>query len=124
MAMLNEGNHLEHFKELHLLPRAIFLVGFVLFLAAIFKWQLALVLGSMGIIFLAVGMNFILNLIYREGMEPYKLRISWASLIQAVVSLCLGTALICLGEYSYRHGVLPTAFRPVPSAEKTVESTH
>jgi hypothetical protein len=124
MAMLSEGNHLEHFKELHLLPRAIFLIGFVLFVAAVFKWELVLVLGSMGIIFLGVGMNFILNLIYREGMEPYKLRISWASLIQAAISLCLATALICLGVYSYRHGVLPTAFRPVPSTEKTVGSTH
>ena len=58
----NSWSPLAYFKEFHLLPRVIFAVGGVFFLSAVVARELVFILGSLGILFAAVGFNFALNL--------------------------------------------------------------
>jgi hypothetical protein len=48
-----------HFKELHLLPRTLFSMGAVMFVAGVIRDEHPLFLGGAFIIFLALALNFI-----------------------------------------------------------------
>ncbi len=103
---------LAYFRELHLLLRVIFTIGGVLFLSSPFLRDLALCLFSVGIVFAAVALNFLINLTWMEPGPPYRTHISWESLWQALLSLAIAGACLGLAAYRYHFGVLPALLQP------------
>jgi hypothetical protein len=90
---------LAYFRELHLLPRVVFTVGGVLFLSAVVARELGLILCSIGILFAAVGFNFV------------------ESFFQALIALSIAAVCLYIATYQYRHGVLPQYLQSI-SADK------
>jgi NADH:ubiquinone oxidoreductase subunit K len=109
----NSWSPLSYFRELHLLPRVIFTVGGALFLTALVARELVLILLSLGIIFAAVALNFILKLTWCETRPPYTRHVSWESFFQALIALAISAACIYVAAYRYRHGSLPPYLLPI-----------
>jgi hypothetical protein len=103
---------LAYFKELHLIPRIIFTIGGALFFTGLFRdWRIAA--GGVGLIFVGVGYNFFAKLLWHSPHPPYEAHISWANLFQGIVGFVIAAAVLYVVFYSYRHGVLPPALRPI-----------
>jgi hypothetical protein len=103
---------LAHFKELHFLPRVIFTLGGVLFVASAFARDLPLILLSSGIVLAAAGANFVLNLTYPDAFgEGY--HISWLSFWQGLIAVSISAFCLYLSVYIYRYGGLPLYLQPI-----------
>jgi hypothetical protein len=107
---------LAFFKELHLLPRVIFTLGTGLLIAAFLVHSPALALGLLGVglIFLGVAYNYLLNSFGMDPAPPYQTVISWMMLTQCLLSSIAAAAMLYLAFYTYRHGSLPTWLQPLP----------
>jgi hypothetical protein len=109
---LKDTNPLAYFKELHLLPRVIFVVGAALAVAWFYHHNAALALFGVGAVFFAVGFNLILGSTWSEPRAPYGLRLWLLPFLQALVALAIAGACLYLAYYRYRYGVFPPFLRP------------
>jgi hypothetical protein len=112
MGANSNWNPLDYFRELHVLPRTIFSVGWLALFTAIATWQFVLVLGSVAIIFLAVSLNFFLN---TWGIDPYvqgKRNFYFEPFWQALLALVIGLGCLYVAAYRYRHSDLPSWLKP------------
>lgn len=115
----NSWSPLAYFAELHLLPRVVFTVGGVLFLSAVVARELVFVLAGLGILFAAVGLNFVLNLTWNESAPPYTAHISRESAWQALIALSIAAACLYVAAYRYRYGVLPPYLQPISASKSS-----
>jgi hypothetical protein len=106
---------LGYFKELHLLPRVMFTLGGGLAIASFFVRSQNLVMGLMGValVFLAVGLNLLMDSAWRESDPPYPLRFSGHVIVQSLVALAVFVLTFYLAIHLYRYGTLPAILRPV-----------
>jgi hypothetical protein len=90
---LSDLNILEYFTELHLLLRAGFLIGFLLFLGGMVKsWPVALV--GLAIVAVSLAYNFACCVIYREFGTNGNRKVSWTNVTHGTVSLIVGFFLL------------------------------
>jgi hypothetical protein len=108
---MGDWNPLSFFKDLHLLPRVIFAVGGFLLLSSPFLRDFALTLFSVGLIFMAVALNFLIKLTWRESVTN-RLRLSGESLWQGLLSFAIGAGCLYLATYRFHFGVFPALLRP------------
>ena len=109
---LSDLSPLSYFKELHLLPRVVFTIGGVLFFTGLFRdWKISV--AGAGLLFVAVGYNFLTNLMWHDPSPPYPAHISWPNLFQGLVSMSIGLLLLYVSVYTYRHAALPVLLRPL-----------
>jgi hypothetical protein len=102
---------LAYFREQPLLPRVIFTIGGVLFLSLPFVRNLALSLLSVGVIFVAVGLNFFLKLVHKQSEYPYRWILFGQPALQAVIAFSIAATCLYLAWYRYYFGVLPALLR-------------
>lgn len=102
---------LAYFKELHLLPRVIFAIGWTLFLGALVAREFAALLFGVSIILGAVGFNFLLNSTWHDTAQPYKAHVSWLCLFQAFIAISIAAVCFYVAAYRYRYGMMPPCLR-------------
>ena len=110
---LSDLSPLTYFKELHLLPRVIFTIGGALFFSGLFIKDWKVLLVGMGIVFIAVGYNFLANLLWHDPHPPYTAHLSWSNLFQAFFALAVAACVLYVAVYDYRYGVLPRFLQPI-----------
>jgi len=103
-------NPLAYFKELHLVPRAIFAIGGVFFFSGLVGRNVELILFGIGLIFVALAWNLVLNAFWSHPYDG-RLQFWWGGLAQAIPIILVGLLCIYLAAYMYRHGSLPPYFQ-------------
>jgi hypothetical protein len=69
---------------------------------------------GVGLVLVAVGYNFLLDLYYNDPVPPYVTRFPWLNLFQGLLVLVLGAFALYIVVYNYRDGFLPTFLQPIP----------
>lgn len=100
-----------HFKELHLLPRVIFLIGAVCFIGAFFLKSFLIGFGGIVIVFAALTLNFATNFLTRISFKERTFPV--AMLVQAIISFVIAYKLGMLLYYFYRQGEMPPFLQPI-----------
>jgi hypothetical protein len=107
-----------HFKELHLLPRVIFAMGAIIFVASMIAHDLELTLFGAGAVFAAVAFNFLV-VIFKIGYEDQSPRwLREAGLVlDLILAAALGIGCFYLSAHLASCHTIPTYFKlpPPPS---------
>lgn len=90
-----DSNFLSHFRELHLLPRTIYGIGAALFITALFTKDRVLGFCGVGIIFLAVAGNMLIDAFWSQDGKRRE-RIWWGALVQMGLALVLAVVTLWL----------------------------
>jgi hypothetical protein len=85
-----------HFKELHLLPRTIFVLGGVVFVAACISKQWVVTLLGAGAVLFGVALNYFI-VIFKLGYEERK----WGLWVDLIIALALSAACVCVAFMVY-----------------------
>ena len=113
---LKDAAELVHFRELHLFPRTIFSIGAVCFLGAFFVKQFLVGFLGVGLIFLALSLNFAIATVM--GFDIFIARkvfhIPYLALCQFVLCSWITYELLSLVYYFYRHGHMPPWLQQIP----------
>lgn len=111
-----DAAQLVHFRELHFLPRVIFSIGTICFIASFFLKLFILGFFGVGIIFVGATFNLFINILMSIDWSPDKKQIiSWMLLWQFVLSLGMTCVLLALAYHYYRYGKMPPYLEPVSS---------
>jgi|SRR5216684_3516807 len=113
---LKDAAELVHFRELHLLPRTIFSIGATCFIGAFFVKQFLVGFLGVGLIFLALTLNFAIGVALGFDIFIAKkvFHIPYMMLFQFLLCSWLTYKLFTLIFYFYRHGQMPPWLQPLP----------
>jgi hypothetical protein len=114
--VLKDAAELVHFRELHLLPRTIFSVGAVCFIGSFFLKLFLLGLFGVGIVFAALGLNFLIGVIQGThiSISDRAFNVPWMMGAQFIISSWLAYHLLAVAHYYYFHGTMPPYLQPIP----------
>jgi hypothetical protein len=112
---LKDAAELVHFRELHLLPRTIFSIGAVCFVGSFFLRDFLIGFLGVGIIFVALTLNFGINFLTGTDISITRksFAVAWMMLFQFLLCFFVTYKLLFLIYYFYRHGEMPPFLRPL-----------
>lgn len=112
---LKDVAELIHFRELHLLPRTIFSIGAICFVGAFFIKVFLVGFLGVGLIFVALTLNFAIGVLLRTDIYLAKktFAIPWMMLGQFILCSVITYKLLVLVYYFYRHGEMPPYLQPL-----------
>ncbi|MGH9712193.1 MAG: hypothetical protein ACRD5M_02720 [Candidatus Acidiferrales bacterium] len=112
---LKDAAELIHFRELHLLPRTIFAIGAICFLGAFFLKQFLIGFLGVGIIFIALTLNFVIGVVRGTDISITRktFQLAWMQFFQLLLCAAVTYKLLVLIYYFYRHGEMPPDLQPL-----------
>jgi len=102
-----DSSFLSQFRELHLLPRTIYAIGAALFIAALFRRDNILGSCGVGLVFLGVAGNMLIDAFWTQEGKPRE-RVWRAGLVQMGLALLFAAAAFWLAYFTVSsHPLIP-----------------
>ena len=113
---LEDAAKLIHFRELHLLPRTIFAIGAICFVGAFFVKVLVLGFLGVGVIFVALTLNFLIEVALKFDIfiATKVFHTPYVTILQFIFCAGVTYEIISMVYYFYRHGGMPPWLQPLP----------